>query len=948
MKLGSKAVLLPLLAVLFLLSGVAWCRTPIRDGDPGTIGACLMQPDGSRVTLPCEEVIRCGRSGKSFAIKEWFEPQPAKPRLAVVSTRPLPVKEYWNVDVTGILSTFSGVSRDGSEIRQRVLIVCPENVTVYCSRNGKAVPFMPIKGLDMDWPCKRSLADLACEDSAETASVSVMSEGDLPPMPDGLDSESPPIYCATIAEARAAYDPNNRVLVELQCRPFSGATSTQFTLGQDSPTDSIAAYYTNSGSLGTGRINKIVGTIQKDTGTNYWIEVDSGPNWQEGDDVGGVQSVAEGTLAWAKTFADQSGTDHLPAPLNGKVVSRAVPQLNCIYLQEEDRSSDIRVEGQAVPYTTQPGDVISIPAASAQLGTTSDGERVINLLDAVTMETPVDPPKPLGVNNRDSGGGEFNVYTPGPAGGCGLNNIGLLMRVWGRVTSVSPTYFYIDDGSNINNGIDEPVGIRVESGARYTPTVGDYVAVTGISALRTLASAPARVFRMISGSDFTPITPPRPDFVQAVATGDDQNGMGTITVFWSAVPGATGYYVYRGTEPGGEDYENPLNSTPITLPTYQGSTMFSYTDTGLTNYYQECFYTVKAVSATGTSEPSDEASAIPYSEAIPWASRDVGLITNAVRNRILVSGDYFYIRACGPDGTIYDSFESQPITNEFTLVPGTNLLQRNSNGEIIPLPQEPEESGSGGTQSLLEVKTLPPSDGPYRRVTSKLDAENHYFGSTGYFYLPDVNSIHLNRSDENKDTPYIYLGSDYSTRIGIRANVDAGLMWSTPSGGAWAPILFSSNCGQWSKGDYLANIGLGSRFAQGSSAYLSYFIDYDESLLVVQGISEYLELGWVAILSNFYCGGPLAKMKRNQTIAQGHPKSGPDRYRLTGSYFLNGDVTGMYFLQDNGPGNNPSWVPCAPARIGEDGSYPARGSIVDWDEDPNYPYWAEHDIDIHL
>lgn len=155
MKSFSKVVVYLPLVALFLASGVAWCRTPIRDGDPGTIGACLTQPDGSRVTLPCEEVIRCGRSGKSFAIKEWFEPQPAKPRLAVVSTRPLPVKEYWNVDVTGILSTFSGVSRDGSEIRQRVLIVSPENVTVYCSPNGKPVPFMPIKGLDMDWPCKR-------------------------------------------------------------------------------------------------------------------------------------------------------------------------------------------------------------------------------------------------------------------------------------------------------------------------------------------------------------------------------------------------------------------------------------------------------------------------------------------------------------------------------------------------------------------------------------------------------------------------------------------------------------------------------------------------------------------------------------------------------------------------------------------------------------------------
>lgn len=119
MKYTIGIVLIGSLVAAFLGLPVAVYAAMIQDGAPGTIGACLTQPDGSRVTLPCEEVIRCGRSGKSFAIKEWFEPQPAKPRLAVVSTRPLPVKEYWNVDVTGILSTFSGVSRDGSEIRQR-------------------------------------------------------------------------------------------------------------------------------------------------------------------------------------------------------------------------------------------------------------------------------------------------------------------------------------------------------------------------------------------------------------------------------------------------------------------------------------------------------------------------------------------------------------------------------------------------------------------------------------------------------------------------------------------------------------------------------------------------------------------------------------------------------------------------------------------------------------
>lgn len=74
-----------------MLALPAFCASIIRDGDPGTIGACITQPDGARVSLPCEQVIWQGRSGKSFAIKESFERESPRPRLVVVSTKPLPV-----------------------------------------------------------------------------------------------------------------------------------------------------------------------------------------------------------------------------------------------------------------------------------------------------------------------------------------------------------------------------------------------------------------------------------------------------------------------------------------------------------------------------------------------------------------------------------------------------------------------------------------------------------------------------------------------------------------------------------------------------------------------------------------------------------------------------------------------------------------------------------------
>lgn len=104
-----------LLAVMFAASGAALCAS-VRDD----IGACLSQPDGATITLPCEEVLWHGKSGKSFAIKEWTEKYdaPAKPRLVVVSTKPLTVDKYWSVDVTGGHDHLSKLHQGYSQLQQ--------------------------------------------------------------------------------------------------------------------------------------------------------------------------------------------------------------------------------------------------------------------------------------------------------------------------------------------------------------------------------------------------------------------------------------------------------------------------------------------------------------------------------------------------------------------------------------------------------------------------------------------------------------------------------------------------------------------------------------------------------------------------------------------------------------------------------------------------------------
>ena len=81
MRLHRGVVFCFVLVLLLSAVGATWGATRVRDGDPGTIGACLSQPDGTSVTLTGEQVISRGRSGKSFAIKEWLDKRPAKPVL---------------------------------------------------------------------------------------------------------------------------------------------------------------------------------------------------------------------------------------------------------------------------------------------------------------------------------------------------------------------------------------------------------------------------------------------------------------------------------------------------------------------------------------------------------------------------------------------------------------------------------------------------------------------------------------------------------------------------------------------------------------------------------------------------------------------------------------------------------------------------------------------------
>jgi len=125
-------------------------------------------------------------------------------------------------------------------------------------------------------------------------------------------------------------------------------------------------------------------------------------------------------------------------------------------------------------------------------------------------------PAPLALTNRDVGGGRLNDYTPGVEGGVGMNNIGLLIRTWGKVTFVDEVnkFFYINDGAGRQDGSGY-VGLRVSydnlaPGNTITPpALNSYVAVTCISSTWLNGSGQIQPnLRPRRQSDITVIAPP--------------------------------------------------------------------------------------------------------------------------------------------------------------------------------------------------------------------------------------------------------------------------------------------------------------------------------------------------------------------------------------------------------------------------------------------------------
>ena len=188
---------------------------------------------------------------------------------------------------------------------------------------------------------------------------------------------------------------------------------------------------------------------------------------------------------------------------------------NAFYLEADDRSSGIRVEKTAHGLTAN-----NVRAnVAGTLRTNLDGERYIEASAA-------DPAgagtvKPLAMPNKSIGGGDFH-YAAGPpksgqqgvTDGTGLNNIGLLVKVWGRVTASGTdpragiAWLYVNDGSNVKDGTGI-IGVYCEGAFGINPpAVGSYAVVTGVSGCELYGGNLVTVLRVRDQDDIIVMSAP--------------------------------------------------------------------------------------------------------------------------------------------------------------------------------------------------------------------------------------------------------------------------------------------------------------------------------------------------------------------------------------------------------------------------------------------------------
>lgn len=182
-----------------------------------------------------------------------------------------------------------------------------------------------------------------------------------------------------------------------------------------------------------------------------------------------------------------------PVLLQQVVVTAVFP--GCIYVQEADRSSGIRVDTTG---SFEVGDVVDI---EAPIEIDTNKERYIDCRFQTPQATGQKRAiQPLGMANRAFVGGDSGNFQKGIPGDDNLNTVGLLTRVWGKVSdfdySSKPKWLTLTDGSGSKIKVVAPNGTALD--ADWT-----FMSATGVCSMETKGDQTIKVLKIRDKNDMT-------------------------------------------------------------------------------------------------------------------------------------------------------------------------------------------------------------------------------------------------------------------------------------------------------------------------------------------------------------------------------------------------------------------------------------------------------------
>ncbi|MDH7601311.1 MAG: hypothetical protein QHI38_04100 [Armatimonadota bacterium] len=174
--------------------------------------------------------------------------------------------------------------------------------------------------------------------------------------------------------------------------------------------------------------------------------------------------------------------------INDVIVTAVPDQVGSYYVENQSRTCGIRVESVD---SAAIGNKVTVIGGIA---TNPNGERVVKNARILSAAAST-PLCPVGMSCASVGGsdclGLYDVGQRGVSGGIGPNNIGLLVRVWGRVQSVQDesgnTVYYINDGSLPEHGL------KLDLHGLNPPPNNSFALITGISACESSGTSLTRL-----------------------------------------------------------------------------------------------------------------------------------------------------------------------------------------------------------------------------------------------------------------------------------------------------------------------------------------------------------------------------------------------------------------------------------------------------------------------